>query len=284
MAKKIAVILVNYNDSRYLLNWFDNWQHQTKALDVELICVDDCSTDRSADIMECNPCKFVRMPKNSGPFKAFMEGLKHTTAEYVACWSSDDVMMPDYVYSMREAVSKYPFVDVISCNALIEREGEIYQRKAVEYDSYISPENLFKMSKQEGIYAINCIGLVVRRSLAVKCWEAVGREMKTHFDAMYLFFGAFKTGMIVLSDPLVKYRANMFGFGATRDIKDNLESIDKMKSALPAFPEAQKYISRWDVWNKSHCVFSTWMLKIFPKLPKWMRKMAYRKVYGLKMQ
>jgi glycosyltransferase involved in cell wall biosynthesis len=251
----------------------------------ELIVVDDCSTDNSLVLLYCLQKKYPFMriiprKKNGGPFKAFMDGARAASCEFVSPWACDDEVRPGYIEQMRRAIRDYPFVDTFTCNALVEREGVIYKRTALPFNAYISPQYLSKVARTQGVSALNVIGNVIRREHILKCWEAGGNEFNSHFDAFYIYTAAFKTGMILLGDHLVFYRSSFRGFGSSRNMKDNLAAVRMMNRLLDGFPEAKKYMGRLNIWRDRHCIAVTLVLKVLPYLPMFVRRLIYRQVYG----
>jgi hypothetical protein len=95
----ISVIMAVFNCSEYLDESIASIQNQT-ILDWELICVDDASTDNSADIIaaysaEDRRVRLVRLPHNRGPAAARNVGLAHARGAYIAILDSDDIA-PSY--------------------------------------------------------------------------------------------------------------------------------------------------------------------------------------------
>jgi len=280
---KIAFIIVNFNHSRFLINIIQRFFQQLPP-PHEVIIVDDCSNDNSVILIKCLQARFrhiklVKTETNGGPFKAFMAGVAETDCEYVSCWSCDDEPLPGYIESMERAIRDYPFVDLITCNALVEREGRTYRRMAMPFDSYISPRFLSEIAKKKGIYAINVIGNVVRKEHVEKCWELV-KGIKTHFDAMFVYFAAFQKGMIVLGNALVLYRSNMKGFGSSRPASHNIESMHSIKKAAMYFGDVEDYVEDLKVWSDGNVIAATMALKFFPLLPPFIRKIFYKQIYG----
>ena len=222
--------------------------------------------------------KLIQTKRNLGPFGAFMEGVKVASNDFVSPWSADDEMLPNYVRKMTYAINDYPFVDIFTCNALIKREGKEYRRTALPFDSYISPDYLFKISKTKGISSINVIGNIVRKSHVIKCWNEGSGRWPTHFDAFYIFTAGFKTGMVILGEPLVMYRSNLTGFGNSRKLKDNLYSVNKMNNLLTAFPEAMAFMRELDIWSPANTITATLILQVLPLLPKFLRQFIYNRI------
>jgi glycosyltransferase involved in cell wall biosynthesis len=92
----VSVIMPFYNAARWIgaavrsLNDAD-------GLRMELIAVDDASTDASAEIVEKTsslPVRFIRNDKNSGTATSLNRGLAAAGGEFIARMDADDVCLP----------------------------------------------------------------------------------------------------------------------------------------------------------------------------------------------
>ena len=90
---KISVIVPVYNVENYLIKCLESLVYQTLK-DIELICVNDGSTDGSLSILEDYQKRFsqvkVYTKSNGGLSDARNYGLKHAVGEYIAFVDSDD--------------------------------------------------------------------------------------------------------------------------------------------------------------------------------------------------
>lgn len=281
----LAIILVNYNDSRWLINWFDKLGQG--VLPDEMIVVDDCSTDGSVELLmllkEKYPSLKIAVNKNRiGPFAAFIEGLRIAKSEFVSCWSCDDEMQPDYIRKMKEAIKNFPLVDLYLCNAIVEREGSLYRKAYFDFDVFLSPDYLVRLYKNTNPSMINMIGLVIRKNLVLVSWEDGGKNISTCFDGMYLFFAAFSKGMIVLGDCLVRYRATFNGWGARSGYFRNRVSQRKILEIWKKYPDIWQRAYESRIWSNKTSFLASLGLFVIARIPKWLRKIVYQKYYGLK--
>lgn len=95
----VSVIIPTYNRKDTLKRSIDSVLNQTYG-NIEVIIVDDCSTDGSfeyiADVYEeVQNITYIMNDKNIGPGAARNVGVMHAKGEYVAFHDSDDVWMPD---------------------------------------------------------------------------------------------------------------------------------------------------------------------------------------------
>ena len=77
---KVSVFMRIYNKEKYLHNSIESLQNQTLK-DIEIIAVDDCSTDNSLKVLQemakkDSRIKIVSYEKNRGPLYTRAKGIK----------------------------------------------------------------------------------------------------------------------------------------------------------------------------------------------------------------
>ena len=96
----ITIICLCHNHDRFVLEALESVAAQTYT-NIQLIIVDDASTDRSkqiiADYITRRPTHFISHDTNMGNCKAFNSGLAHARGELVMDFSADDVLPPNRV-------------------------------------------------------------------------------------------------------------------------------------------------------------------------------------------
>ena len=103
----ISVIIPIYNMEFYLERCVDSVLNNTYQ-NLEVICVDDGSTDHSMEILRryeaADPRIVVIAKENGGVSSARNAGLDRMTGEYVTFIDSDDFVHPQYVELLYRAV------------------------------------------------------------------------------------------------------------------------------------------------------------------------------------
>ena len=87
----------SYNTASYIADSINSVIAQTYPY-WELIIIDDCSTDRSEEIISSfhdERIVFLKNPKNSGAAVARNYGLREAKGRYIAFLDSDDIWAPD---------------------------------------------------------------------------------------------------------------------------------------------------------------------------------------------
>jgi glycosyltransferase involved in cell wall biosynthesis len=92
---KISTVITLYNLEKYIDDAIQSVLRQSRQPD-EIIVVDDCSTDGSADIVAKHTDRiiYIKQEKNIGALRNSLSGLKAATGDIVAFLDGDDVWMP----------------------------------------------------------------------------------------------------------------------------------------------------------------------------------------------
>lgn len=101
---KVSVVIPVYNTGALLDRTLGSVARQTLA-DIEIICVDDCSTDDSLSILRAwerrDPrVRVVALPDNGGVSRARNTGIDVSRGDYIYFLDSDDWIDDDYLEAM----------------------------------------------------------------------------------------------------------------------------------------------------------------------------------------
>lgn len=114
---KVSIIIPSYNSQDYLERCLDSVINQVYK-NIEIIVVDDASTDKTKEIIKKYAEKDRRIipfyqTTNKGVSAARNVGLKAATGEYILFVDSDDSLTKDAVRRMIDISNKYDsdFVD-----------------------------------------------------------------------------------------------------------------------------------------------------------------------------
>src|SRR5687767_13468728 len=105
MAPRASVIVNNYNYAAYLHDAIASALQQRDA-DVEVIVVDDGSTDDSRDVIASYGERVVAVFKeNGGQASAYNAGFAHATGDVVCFLDADDTLHPNAMVTAVEALT-----------------------------------------------------------------------------------------------------------------------------------------------------------------------------------
>lgn len=107
----LSIVIPAYNEERFigtLLEQISAVDLSRFNIDKQIIVVDDCSKDRTADIVAAVPgVQLVRMPVNGGKGRAVRAGIERASGDYLIIQDADLEYDPnDYVPMVEALLSK----------------------------------------------------------------------------------------------------------------------------------------------------------------------------------
>jgi hypothetical protein len=112
----LSIIITNYNTGELLRNCLRTLTSEPPASDWTLAVVDNCSSDRSLEIVknEFPIARIVAMKTNAGFPKAVNTGIRSYPAEYYFILNSDTEVLPRQARELLGYMRSHPFVGALS--------------------------------------------------------------------------------------------------------------------------------------------------------------------------
>lgn len=150
----ISVIIPTYNRAHLIEKSIESILCQTYK-DIEIIIVDDGSTDNTAEVikkLDSEKIKYISLEKNHGACFARNIGIKNASGQYIAFQDSDDIWHKNKLEKQLDFLKKYNY-DFIFCGMtriMLENPDK----------KYYFPNNDFDSSKNcfEQLLYINSVG------------------------------------------------------------------------------------------------------------------------------
>jgi glycosyltransferase involved in cell wall biosynthesis len=101
-----SIVVPTFNRDRTILTTLESVRSQDFR-DFETIVVDDGSTDRTIEIMQCLDWVLLVQQKNLGPGRARNLGAKLARGTYLVFLDSDDVLFPWSLRTISATISLY---------------------------------------------------------------------------------------------------------------------------------------------------------------------------------
>ncbi len=130
---KVSVVIPMYNCAETILQAIDSVYEQTWTGDIEIIVVNDGSTDNSRAVVE----SYIKFNKrvnivlinqaNAGVSSARNKGIKSSIGEWICLLDADDVWLPNKLDRQLHILEAHPEIDFLGT----ARNGEIFDRIGV---------------------------------------------------------------------------------------------------------------------------------------------------------
>ena len=155
---KVSIIILVYNTEQYLEKCLNSVINQTLK-EIEIICIDDKSTDNSINIIKKfqekdNRIILIESEKNMGMGYNRDVGINIAKGEYIGFVDSDDYVDENYFYELYNTSKKYN-ADLTKTEN-IETYNKNYERKSnLKHENEIIEEGLYESSIENFIISLN---------------------------------------------------------------------------------------------------------------------------------
>jgi len=289
----ISVIIPAYNSSSFIKRAIDSVLNQIYT-DLELIIVDDCSTDNTYDVCKAYTDPRIRVIKNEinqGAGISRQVGLKEAKGEWITFLDSDDFLMPDFLSVSMQLQQQHDSDVVYTSFTVMYPEGV---RQIIPAGDFIM-ENSATVQCHFNSQLKFLTGKLFRKTLLEKTPfsnKRVGEDVQTLFFATYLadkvrsssysgYIHVFREGSLLANAPYFycycestkacfeiieflheKQDKQIFEFLLASEYRNYLVMKAAIKAGNIEKSEVQKNKQRWSEvknWFKDH---SDWVKSI----------------------
>ena len=157
----VTVVIPVWNGARFIGEAIENVLSQNYP-SLEIIVVDDGSTDDTAEVVRRLPCdvRYFRQ-ENSGPAAARNRGIRDSSGDLIAFLDADDLWSEDHLQLLVREMTERPELDVVHGHAQLLT----YVAETGAYEYTGSPEEAFPYYIGAGLYrkrAFDRVGLFDR--------------------------------------------------------------------------------------------------------------------------
>ena len=153
---KASIIIPVYNKGKYIKETLKSVDGQTEK-DLEVIIIDDKSTDHSMDIIKDfqfstkKQVKVIQNDKNMGVAYSRNIGIEESKSDYITFLDADDLLDNNFIQVMLTRMREYPDLDFVRGSLNI-----FYDKRNIEESGYIlmGTDDIFKLeSEPDYIYS-----------------------------------------------------------------------------------------------------------------------------------
>ena len=130
MGMKVSVVVPVYNKAPFLRECFESIFAQSFT-DLEVIAVDDASTDNSLDVLRSFTDPRLRVlsnPTNKGPGVTAQHAMDQAEGEYIIRVDADDILLPHRFKEQIAFMDAHPEIGISGTNIKILGRNEVIKR------------------------------------------------------------------------------------------------------------------------------------------------------------
>lgn len=247
--KLVSVIIPCYNAEKYLYESIESIIKQSYT-NLEIICIDDCSTDNTLEILKKLASKDARIKvlhnlENIKIAKCLNRGLEYATGDYIARMDADDIALPMRIEKQVLFMEKRQEIDI--CGTWCEKiDSEGKHIGKIIYP--LIHDDLKVMLLFNSCFAHPTV--MFRRSV----YQSLGgyKDIMPIEDLEYWIRIAKKKKLANIPEMLLKYRIH----GNNVTVTYTTKKADKIKELLKVHTDF--FLSSNSLWFNLRFLLSNW--------------------------
>lgn len=255
----VSVAMCTYNGERFIREQLDSLINQNYG-NLEIIIVDDCSSDRTHEILNEYSTKDPRIrlhfnSRNIGFKRNFEKALELCSGDFIALCDQDDIWFPNKISSYLRHIGDRSLI--YSGVTLINQFGQ-------EIDEQFPDVNLLEGNCTLGLLFGNCVtghASMIRKDLLLEALP-IPPKIILH-DHWLAFVASASKGIVFLNEPLSFYRKHESN-AVFKKIK--FQKVDKIQRRLRSFNNRMNFLkeaANLSILNPSDKILITEIINIF---------------------
>lgn len=277
---KISIIITAYNVGKYIEQAVNSCLAQTYK-NIEIVLVEDCSTDNTYDLLvelahKDNRIKIIQHKENKGAGWSRRDGIEASSGDYFITIDGDDWIDENFIEALVEK-AKETKADIISGGITINKsegywEATCYGDVVTEYD-----DKVLKFWGEKVVFMNNKI---IKKDLAIKVPYCTRRFIEDTPTIIPMLWYANKVAYVSnigyhyrMQEDSLTHKASSFKYALYRGLcaldlidffkKNDIKLLEKLpmeemlqkqlqiiKQIKPSIEEIKEYLSDWLEFSK----------------------------------
>lgn len=242
--KLVSIIVPVYNREKYLVRCIDSLIEQSYN-NIEIIIIDDCSTDRSVQIIneyqkKYKMIKLISFDHNRGPMTARWIGCQTATGDYIFFCDSDDYLPKNAIELLINAIVDGTEDIILGAYSYINIKGVV--RKHLRNLPYGLKQN----DIQKALLAMESIcslwGILFRANLLKNCDYCIMDNLTHSEDRMFLIQIIYNASHVKLISESVYYYCQNQQSSSRKKLTDK-----ELKSNIYVYSWCYNYLKKHNV-------------------------------------
>ena len=306
----ISVIIPVYQSENFLAQCLDSIMEQTYS-QLEIILINDCSTDRCMEICNTYACQdnrveVINLKINQGVSFARNKGIKAARGEWIAFIDSDDWIEPDY-FEILLHLAITTGADIVACDYIATKQNNTFMpRKKETVLEMTNKQALHQLGGVNHLHVIVVWGKIYRKKILEGIYFPSDRNIGEDVSVTYRWIHRARK-YVLTTQPLYYYRIRPDSLSSEPNKLHNMLNLIELLEERAEFFKNVELKDLHDLtWREIFCHYmdnekqvqwegerlrrelrktrQTWKLKIlyevypfFPQLVKWIYRSYHNK-------
>jgi len=230
----VSVNIPVYNDEKYIGETLLSALNQTYR-DLEIVVVDDGSTDRTAEIIKSFSDSRIKYyyQTNQGIGATRNKAIEHSSGKYIAFLDHDDLWMPNKLEKQLALFKANPKLGMVFCDTIFfNSEGDLYSIYAKR-----KPPRGMAFRELLRNYCLSCETVVVKRSVLDEVGYFPSDMMMVEEYDLFLRIAS-RYSLDYVNEPLAKYRIHEHNYSWGKEneaINEEKRVLERLNEFIPNF-------------------------------------------------
>ncbi len=296
----VSIVFTSYNHQEYLRQALDSLVNQTYS-NIEIIIIDDCSTDGSQEILKKyehhSNINLKLQTKNSGSYvKASNLGASFAKGEYILFAQCDDFAEANQIEVLLKAFENNPSVGVVfSKSNLVDEKGTVYANdftgREKRFKKAVNETGLICGHKMKELLSFSCVipnlsAALIKNDL-FKEINGLSEQYLVVADWEFWLDLTEKTDFFYVSQPLNYFRQHATTIRSSIKMKTQIVEVYKMfynhlaKNELDSIQKYEIKLGAGAVWFSYFLESKKAWLKCFTSVFSEIKNIENNRIYYL---
>lgn len=279
MKYDLSILVSNFNYEKYLTSCLNRLCNQTVNY-KELIIIDDCSTDKSSEIIikfkkKFKFIKFIQNKKNMGIIYNQKKLLELSKSNYIYFASTDDIVEKNFVEESMIELLKYKKANLVfSYSCFINKKKKNIIRKPYNKKPILYSPNEINLVLNY-IFHFNCNSIIFKKQAFIKCGAFLNNKLRSNWDMVTFHAMAYDTGAVFIPKPLAFHRIHDDQWSASK--KNNHEMLTSYFDEIKKNKKITKF-KKYFIESGIHALFLGSLFFLI-KNPKYLEFLSFNFLY-----
>ncbi len=258
MSELVSVVIPVYNAEKYLQKSIESVLAQTYS-NIEIICIDDGSTDKSLEILKQYSTKIIIISqKNQGLSSALNIGVQQMKGKWLKWFSPDDVLHSNAIETLVKNANQLPDNSIVYSNwTMINEKGkkirEFYESDYNDLTRFNYAVRL--LDSQQINVNTSLIPKIVIDTLSG--FRSLSNSVTIDYDFFLRAAIITDTNFFLVNQPLIKYRIHKNQLSHKYITKSLISLEDVKKNILSnlSLIDQEKYKNNLFIYRKNKSFF-----------------------------
>ncbi|MDO5118298.1 MAG: glycosyltransferase family 2 protein, partial [Eggerthellaceae bacterium] len=263
----VSIVMPVYNDEAFVRRALRSCQTQTHK-NIEIICVDDGSTDASPGILRAAACddsrvKVIELEKNGGAHNARCAGVAEARGALITFLDADDELVRGACAQIADEFAAKPF-DILHFGMHVRSDGTKTDEEVRDIAAWMTPPKgdlhgraIVLGGFSDHTYAFNLCGKAYHADVVHKAFDLMGAHDTSYGEDALEYFAIAYLSTLYRSVPTKRLYVYHLGAGDSGNGEMSAADFARVLTGKQAVEGVRKLLETQDAFEENAELYET---------------------------